>query len=69
MIFVQTGGPFYDIELGRRDALTSYAPSSDTLLPAFHLNVSGLKEDFEYIGLDLKDVVTLSGKLWILALQ
>lgn len=57
----QAGGPLYPMETGRRDALTSYAASSETLLPAFHLNVSGLLEDFLYIGLDLMDVVTLSG--------
>ncbi|CAM6098975.1 unnamed protein product [Calypogeia fissa] len=57
----QAGGPLYKIELGRRDALTSYAPSSETFLPAFSLNVSGILEAFEYLGLDLMDVVTLSG--------
>jgi peroxidase len=57
----QAGGLLYEIELGRRDALTSYAPSSETFLPAFSLNVSGLVDDFEYIGLNLKDVITLSG--------
>lgn len=57
----QAGGPLYPIELGRRDALTSYAPSSETDLPAFSLNVSGLLEDFHNVGLDLVDLVTLSG--------
>ena len=59
---LQAGGPLYPIELGRRDALTSYAPSSQTLLPAFSLNVSGLLEDFHNVGLDLVDLVTLSGE-------
>ncbi|CAM6108507.1 unnamed protein product [Calypogeia fissa] len=57
----QTGGPLYEMELGRRDALTSYAASSQTFLPAQTLNVCGLLEDFNYIGLNLMDVVTLSG--------
>ncbi len=57
----QAGGPLYDIELGRRDGLTSYAPSSETFLPAFNLNVSGLLEDFELVGLDLVDLIVLSG--------
>ncbi|KAH9563689.1 hypothetical protein CY35_05G139400 [Sphagnum magellanicum] len=57
----QAGGPLYDIELGRRDSLTSYAPSSETFLPAFSLKVSGLLEDFKLVGLDLVDLVVLSG--------
>jgi hypothetical protein len=52
----------YDIELGRRDSLTSYAPSSETFLPAFSLKVSGLLEDFKLVGLDLVDLVVLSGQ-------
>ncbi|CAK9881135.1 unnamed protein product [Sphagnum jensenii] len=55
------GGPLYDIELGRRDGLTSYAPSSQTFLPAFTLNVTGLLEDFKLVGLDLVDLIVLSG--------
>jgi hypothetical protein len=54
----------YDIELGRRDSLTSYAPSSETFLPAFNLKVSGLLEDFKLVGLDLVDLVVLSGQ-WV----
>ncbi|CAM6102102.1 unnamed protein product [Calypogeia fissa] len=57
----QAGGPLYNIELGRRDALTSYGASAPIFLPAYSLNVSGLIENFAYIGLDLMDVVTLSG--------
>ncbi|KAJ7554335.1 hypothetical protein O6H91_06G135500 [Diphasiastrum complanatum] len=55
------GGPLYPIELGRRDALTSYAPSSQVGMPAFHLNVSGLLENFKSAGLDIVDLVALSG--------
>ncbi len=57
----QAGGPLYPIELGRRDSLTSYAPSSITNLPAFSLNISGLLENFANVGLDLVDLVALSG--------
>ncbi|CAK9260094.1 unnamed protein product [Sphagnum jensenii] len=57
----QAGGPLYPIELGRRDSLTSYAPSSTTNLPAFSLNISGLLENFANVGLDLVDLVALSG--------
>ncbi|KAJ7528850.1 hypothetical protein O6H91_15G023100 [Diphasiastrum complanatum] len=57
----QAGGPLYPIELGRRDALTSYAASSQLDLPAFHLNVSGLLQNFDNVGLDIVDLVALSG--------
>eukprot|EP00249_Psilotum_nudum_P005945 c19341_g1_i1 orf=153-1271(+) len=57
----QAGGPLYQIELGRRDALTSYAPSAETLLPAFNLTVNGLLENLANVGLDETDLVALSG--------
>jgi hypothetical protein len=60
--WLQAGGPLYPIELGRKDALTSYASSSQTFLPAFTLNVSGLLQDFHNVGLDLVDLVALSGQ-------
>ena len=58
----QAGGPLYPIELGRRDSLTSFAENSETYLPPFNLNVSGLLENFEAAGLNLVDLVVLSGK-------
>lgn len=57
----QAGGPLYPIELGRRDSLTSFAENSETYLPPFNLNVSGLLENFEAAGLNLVDLVVLSG--------
>jgi peroxidase len=61
----QAGGPLYEIELGRRDSLTSYAPSAETYLPASSLNVSGLLEDLQTVGLDEVDLVALSGEYFI----
>ena len=58
----QAGGPLYPIELGRRDSLTSFAENSETYLPPFSLNVSGLLANFEAAGLNLVDLVVLSGK-------
>jgi hypothetical protein len=55
----------YEIELGRRDSLTSYSPSALTYLPAFSLNVSGLLEDLQTVGLDEVDLVALSGESFI----
>jgi hypothetical protein len=55
------GKPLYDIELGHRYNLTSYALNSETFLPAFRLKVSSLLEDFKLVGLDLVDLVALLG--------
>jgi len=56
------GGPFYPIPLGRRDSLT-FANSSIILanLPAPTSNVTGLMSVFDTKGLNLTDLVALSG--------
>ncbi|CAI5465960.1 unnamed protein product [Closterium sp. Yama58-4] len=55
------GGPFTEVPLGRRDGLTSFALAAETFLPGSTLNVSGLVHNFNTVGLDMTDVVTLSG--------
>ncbi|CAM0901532.1 unnamed protein product [Alopecurus aequalis] len=58
---VDAGGPSYDVPLGRRDGL---APASQDLvgtLPAPFFNVSTLIKSFGDRGLDVTDLVTLSG--------
>ncbi|KAH7287303.1 hypothetical protein KP509_32G049200 [Ceratopteris richardii] len=57
----QAGGPLYNIELGRRDGLTSFSYASHVFLPSFNLTVDGLLANFEYFGLDVVDLVALSG--------
>ncbi|MCO5566746.1 hypothetical protein L7F22_020426 [Adiantum nelumboides] len=57
----QAGGPLYKMELGRRDALTSFAYGSEVYLPNFNITVDGLVTNFEYFGLDVVDLVALSG--------
>jgi hypothetical protein len=62
----QTQGPEYQIELGRRDGLSSYQDNAQTHLPGFYLNVSGLLDSFNNAGLDIVDLVVLSGlSSWI----
>ncbi|CAK9233617.1 unnamed protein product [Sphagnum troendelagicum] len=56
-----TQGPEYQIELGRRDGLSSYQDNAQTHLPGFYLNVSGLLDSFNNAGLDIVDLVALSG--------
>eukprot|EP00250_Pteridium_aquilinum_P001158 c11364_g1_i1 orf=265-1386(+) len=57
----QAGGPLYKMELGRRDALTAFSYGSQVYLPNFNLTVDGLLENFEYFGMDVVDLVALSG--------
>jgi len=58
---IQSGGPFFDVPLGRRDGL---APASSDLvgtLPAPFFDVPTLIEAFKNRSLDKADLVALSG--------
>lgn len=58
---MQAGGPHIDLGYGRRDGLDSFAAAAKTNLPASTLLVGGLLENFQNVGLNLTDVVVLSG--------
>ncbi|KAG0590848.1 hypothetical protein KC19_1G131100 [Ceratodon purpureus] len=57
----QAGGPHIDLAYGRRDGLDSFAPAAKTNLPGSTLQVEGLIENFANVGLNLTDVIVLSG--------
>jgi peroxidase len=59
LLYSQAGGPQIDLAYGRRDGLDSFAPAAGTNLPASTLQVGGLLQN---VGLNLTDVVVLSGK-------
>ncbi|KAI8558305.1 hypothetical protein RHMOL_Rhmol04G0080900 [Rhododendron molle] len=59
---VTTGGPFWRVPTGRRDGLISNATEALNNIPAPTSNFSTLQTDFAIKGLDLKDLVLLSGK-------
>lgn len=64
MIFVfvvQLGGPSYNVLLGRRDARTASTNDANRNLPAPFFSFSQLLSSFQSHGLDLKDLVVLSG--------
>ncbi|PSS14427.1 Peroxidase [Actinidia chinensis var. chinensis] len=58
---VVTGGPFWKVPTGRRDGLISNATEALNNIPAPFSNFSTLQTDFANKGLDLKDLVLLSG--------
>ncbi|KAK4354095.1 hypothetical protein RND71_026289 [Anisodus tanguticus] len=56
-----TGGPFWNVPTGRRDGRISNASETLSDIPAPTSNLSTLQTDFSKKGLDLKDLVLLSG--------
>lgn len=57
----QIGGPFWDVKTGRRDGRVSIASEALTQLPSPFANISELKQNFAARGLNVKDLVVLSG--------
>eukprot|EP00249_Psilotum_nudum_P027287 c34795_g1_i1 orf=595-1572(+) len=60
-VVVFTGGPNWDVPLGRRDGLTSKASSVPGHLPSANANVAQLTQSIAEIGLSQADMVILSG--------
>lgn len=58
---VQSGGPFWYVPLGRRDGLTASEKAANDQLPSPFEPLDNITAKFVSKGLDLKDVVVLSG--------
>ena len=58
---LQSGGPTWKVLLGRRDGLVANKTGADQGLPAPFENIDGILKKFTDVGLDLTDVVALSG--------
>ncbi|KAG0580605.1 hypothetical protein KC19_4G186100 [Ceratodon purpureus] len=58
---LQAGGPPIYLAYGRRDALDSFAAAAQTNMPGGFLHVQGLIENFQNQGLNITDLVALSG--------
>uniref|UniRef100_R7W1K4 Peroxidase n=1 Tax=Aegilops tauschii TaxID=37682 RepID=R7W1K4_AEGTA len=56
-----SGGPYYDVLLGRRDGLKANQTGADNGLPSPFEPISSIVQKFADVGLDTKDVVVLSG--------
>jgi hypothetical protein len=59
--YEQTGGPSWEVQLGRRDSLTASKAAADNSLPPPTSDISTLISKFKDVGLTEKDLVTLSG--------
>ncbi|KAJ7522809.1 hypothetical protein O6H91_18G028000 [Diphasiastrum complanatum] len=57
----QSGGPSWDVSLGRRDSLTADKNAANQLIPGPGFSVAQLISNFEAVGLFASDVATLSG--------
>ncbi|XP_019425703.1 PREDICTED: peroxidase 7-like [Lupinus angustifolius] len=57
---ILAGGPFWEVPFGRKDGKISLE-SEASLVPHGHENITGLLEFFKERGLDILDLVTLSG--------
>lgn len=58
---LQSGGPFWYVPLGRRDGLTASEKAANDQLPSPFEPLDNITAKFVSKGLDLKDVVVLSG--------
>lgn len=56
-----SGGPFWYVQLGRRDGLISNGTLANISIPSPFDTLDTIITKFNNVGLDLKDVVTLSG--------
>lgn len=58
-----SGGPFWYVQLGRRDGLISNGTLANISIPSPFDTLDTIITKFNNVGLDLKDVVTLSERL------
>ncbi|CAF2049799.1 unnamed protein product [Brassica napus] len=56
-----TGGPDWEVKLGRKDSLTASQKDSDDIMPSPRANATFLIDLFERFDLSVRDMVALSG--------
>lgn len=61
MMMMQSGGPSYEVELGRLDGLSSTASSVNGKLPKPTFKLNQLNSLFAAHGLNQLDMIALSG--------
>nr|GMC70182.1 cationic peroxidase 1-like [Ipomoea batatas]GMC99745.1 cationic peroxidase 1-like [Ipomoea batatas]GMC99749.1 cationic peroxidase 1-like [Ipomoea batatas] len=58
---VALGGPTWEVKLGRRDSTTASKDAANNNLPSPFMDLSNLTDNFKNQGLNIKDLVALSG--------
>ncbi|XP_047331378.1 peroxidase 40 [Impatiens glandulifera] len=58
---VLSGGPWWEVQVGRRDSLTASMADANNNIPGPNSDVAALMAKFQNVGLTLVDMVTLSG--------
>jgi hypothetical protein len=58
---IQSGGPDYDVLLGRRDGLVANQSGASSSLPTPFDPINNITKKFSDVGLNTTDVVVLSG--------
>ena len=58
---IQSGGPAYDVLLGRRDGLVANQSGANSSLPSPFDPINTITKKFSDVGLNTTDVVVLSG--------
>lgn len=58
---LQTGGPDWEVRLGRLDSLSASQEDSDNIMPSPRANASALIDLFNRFNLSTRDLVALSG--------
>lgn len=58
---LQSGGPSWEVPMGRRDGLTASKDAATNNIPGPNSSVSTLVAKFQNVGLSLNDMVALSG--------
>lgn len=59
---VATGGRYWTVDYGRKDGLISNAEEAESLVPMGRESITDLIEFFQSLGLDIDDLVALSGE-------
>jgi len=60
-LWLQTGGPDWEVRLGRLDSLSASQEDSNEIMPSPRANASALIDLFQKYNLSVKDLVALSG--------
>lgn len=63
MMYLQAGGPSWNVQLGRRDGLIANQSGANTSIPAPTESLANLTAKFTAVGLNSSDLVALSGNL------